>query len=72
MGLIAIGVFFLFYVPSFTLTFTTDHCMHFNKAGAEQSDIYTVEWCKGPHSKDTMQILPQKSHFGYSQLLSRS
>lgn len=32
MGLIAISVLFLFYVPSFTLTFTRDHCMHFNKA----------------------------------------
>lgn len=31
MGLIAINVLFLFYVPSFTSTFTRHICMHFNK-----------------------------------------
>lgn len=38
--------------------------------GADQRDIYTAKWCKGPHSNDTMQILPLKSHFGYDQQLS--
>ncbi len=53
MGLIAISVLFLFYVLSFTLTFTRDHCMHFNKAmlsrGRPEQHIYS----------GVVQILPQ-------------
>lgn len=45
MGLIAISVLFLFYVLSFTLTLTGDHCMHFNKAmllwGRPEGHIYS-------------------------------
>ena len=69
MELIAISVLFLFYVLSFTLTFTRA-CISIKPCccGAERSSIYTVEWCKGPHSHDMMPIIPQKSHFGYSQL----
>lgn len=72
MGLIAISVLSILCPVfakerrnlSFTLTFTRDYCMHFNKAMLLwRSDIYTAEWCKGPHSNDMMQILPQKSHF---------
>lgn len=39
---------------------------------ASQRDIYTVKWCKGPHSNSPMQIVPQKSHFHYSQHISAS
>lgn len=40
--------------------------------GASQRDIYMVKWRKGPHSNGTMQIVPQKSHFRYSQQISAS
>lgn len=75
MDLIAISVLFLVFVLSFTLAFSRDRCMHLNKAmllWGDQSDIYAAERRKGPHSHDTMQILPQKSHFGYSQFLFSS
>lgn len=54
-ALIAISVLFLFYVLSFTLIFTKDQCMHFNKAmlvwGRQEWQIYsgvvqrpTLQW----------------------------
>lgn len=75
MGLIAISVLFLFYALSFTQTLKGDHCMHFNNVmllwGQPKRHIHG-EVVQRPTLKGTMQIVPHKSHFRYSQQISAS